>query len=148
MNQLPTCLRKTILENKTQSFASLRRGRIKEIMSDKELRELDEFCAKHVLNIENLVIDGGEVYVQCGTIPGNRWRNKYSPTTDPAAAMEVLKACCIKVGSLEQVPIRWDDGQWVVGQDPNEIGFGSETGITGETLEISIALFAKNLFTK
>jgi len=72
----------------------------------------------------------------------------FQPTTDTAVAMEVLKKCCIKIGSCDQLPIRWDDGQWVVGQDPATVGYIDESIICGETLELAICLFAKKLFTK
>ncbi len=72
-------------------------------------------------------------------------------TTDPAAAMEVLKKCSIKLWDENPIITKcqhfkveiWNNGAWVVMQSEKR-----EMFCEAETLELSICLFAKKLFSK
>lgn len=125
-------------------------------MTTKELRALDAWIAEHVFgckvhHVESGVF-GGVDYEDCIHCTGKhpdlrRWDGEKSyswkPTTDPAAAMEVLKKCAEKT---DQMSIVECIGDWVVthgdGNDPT-----TPDG-EGKTLELAICLFAQKLFSK
>lgn len=72
-------------------------------MNDKELRELDAWIAEHVMGLKRVykiaAVNDGEFFVHREdgvflAIKKQPNRLEYfRPTTDPAAAMSVLKAC-------------------------------------------------------
>lgn len=103
-------------------------------MTPTELRELDAWIAEHVLGYtysnHNLCCKKTGRFIQAG-LP------YYS--SDPAAAMEVLKKC---IAVIEDVHFGWHLERrcyFVWGDGEKEFA---------ETLELSICLFAKKLFTK
>ncbi len=103
------------------------------MLNEKELNELDEWIA---INVMGLKLNAN------GMI--ETWPDPKRPelrddlcvqnyTTDKAAAMEVLEKCCEKeVVRIDGKAIVLDDGGW----------------IEGDTLQLSICLFAKELFQK
>lgn len=113
------------------------------IMSEKELRELDAWIAEHVMGwvraseIENA--REGKSFFAGQTRTWARIGKPFSPTTDPAAAMQVMERC-----------IHTDDV--VIYKTVNE-KYGVRSDITdmaidAETLPLAICLFAKKLFSK
>jgi len=136
-------------------------------MTTKEMRELDAWIDVEIFGVKRLTVE------EMRSIAFEQWKNQpdcerfilgfdaymdgekfvcqqhFARRTDNSfGAMEVLKKCCIKIGSFDQLPIRWDDGQWVVGQDSATVGYVDESVICDESLETAICLFAKKLFTK
>lgn len=107
------------------------------------MTELDAWIAGHVTGKEIVLPVVGECYIQRGPCPGNRWLEKYSPTTNPAAALEVQKKCCEKLGNMERLEISFQDGQYAVRQCHSGQDFEFH-----ETLEIAICQFAKQRFSK
>ena len=126
-------------------------------MNAQELRELDAWIAENVIGNPQRrirVTDGRKLvryeFLKVGT-------NDICPTytTDPAAAMEVLRKCAEKmdagivgIGSPMGGPVastipKLKQG-WVVGKIGRPTNFDCEAA----TLELAICLFAKKLFTK
>ena len=101
-------------------------------MSDeKELRELDLFCAEKVMGWT--------------AMPGYRnvKAEAFHPTTNDADAMAVFRKCGEKY--YGSIAIHFENGEWSVGQayeGPNAIK------AKGPTLPLAICLFAKRLFEK
>jgi hypothetical protein len=138
-------------------------------LTDKELRELDAWIAENVfglpVNWEDGRRENGPVYlwfIAGKNGESNQCERVKNYTTDPAAAMEVLKKC---IGAL---PL---DNE----SDPEDMstfslglrrGYGGKGGFAirrfsmwmetysaeeigeGETLELAIAKFARSLFSK
>lgn len=109
-------------------------------------KELDKWIAENVMCLdvskypiehESVDINSRSVYVWVEKIP------KY--TTDPAAAMEVLKKCAAMVGMLG---ISINSGDWGFDIEVNTIGGQNSYGVTNKSLELAICLFAKKLFSK
>lgn len=119
-------------------------------MTTQELRELDAWIAEHVMGwkitkyhccgeqVERLKPSSGDLHANI--------RN-YSPTTDPSAAMDVLKKCSqmkfdVSINHFDAKNLNLLIGlkEWSV----LTIGFEAQA----ETLELAICLFAKKLFTK
>lgn len=101
-------------------------------MDTKEMRELDAWIAEHVMGWK-ISFRAGEVEI---------WRTPsgtavFHPTTDPAAAMEVLKKC----GERACTTVYRTKGAWVV---TSSILVGAEAD--APTPELAICLFAKALF--
>lgn len=90
--------------------------------TEQELTELNEFIHLHVMNFDTLVVDD---------VP------KYS--TDPAAAMEVLKKCQ-ESGSIVMLAKR-NAGWRASTHNGYHLTFS-------DTQELCIALFAKKLYTQ
>lgn len=130
-------------------------------MKDTDTRELDAWIAEHVMGFEerpcyhgSARIEGMTFYVANGrsvtgeASKGNHQFPKY--TTDPAAAMEVLKKCgehlAATDSAIELGQNLNKDGliYWWVNHDRASASFLCEA----ETLELAICLFAKKLFTK
>src|SRR5580693_7144670 len=117
-------------------------------MKEKELRELDAFCADNVMGWKSvsgtkLTIEKDEYFVHSTTghvLHGNA-SEPFCPTTDPASAMEVLKKCAETVIGAVEV-YRTSEGKWVIQDDYNDPNQQSET------IELAIVKFAKQLFTK
>lgn len=123
-------------------------------MTDKELRELDAWIAEHVFGWSRWNFNNGYTahnYLDQTNGQANKYRKhgfvdgltllesfpKY--TTDPAAAMEVLKKCCEHPYYPFGFAVAFSKGfpnPWVC-----------ETA-TAETLELAICLFSKKLFSK
>lgn len=119
-------------------------------MNATELRELDAWIAEHVMGLvpyKNGITEASK----------NWWidkskdeiKQKFNPTTDPAAAMEVLKKCA------EKMEEEYDDSRSIAinKERLTEIWFVSETDVangiseSAKTPELAICLFAKKLFT-
>lgn len=102
-------------------------------MTTQELRELDAW-------IEDFVMGTGQI---------RQSRNELCPhySTDSAAAMDVLKKCAEKIEHSDYasnwIQIQWFNNLWCLA-DFNK--FSDPT--TAETLELSICIFAKQLFSK
>lgn len=116
-----------------------------EIMSDKEMRELDAWIWQNVMLAKLVIRPADSTYPKLKYL---RFPNgdeilerMWSPTTDPAAAMDVLKKC----GQSAVVTITTNPsiashlGVWTCADE--------QIFCTGETLELAICLFAKKLFT-
>lgn len=114
-------------------------------MTDKEMRELDAWIAE---NVFDLPVDLEAGRRKSG--PGYLWFKDgkcdivkhYS--TDPAAAMYLLKKCAEKLrpkGAIVVLHASEDDIKfWAVRQ------YGGDAQGNAETLELAIAKFAKALF--
>lgn len=121
---------------------------IDDFMNEHELRELDAFCAERVLGWKPIVRQADSTYPELRYWNmGNgfeRLQQQFRPTTDPAAAMQVLeqchKQCCVETGIFENVS----------GSKRGYFARSIYKDITTEapTLELAIALFAKKLFSK
>ncbi len=131
-------------------------------MTTSEMRELDAWISENIFGARISKSGRGSVIATFGAdTPEERdqiidakhpWdSNSWNPTTDPAAALEVLKKCADKVW-LDNPTITkcqhfkieiWNNGLWVVMQSEKADMF-----VEDETLELSICLFAKKLFTK
>ena len=136
------------------------------IMNDMEMRELDAWIAASVLGIKETsepdkwtdtdedifwhrnelnratarAVFIGKAYLQYGETSFSHSWSKFQPTTDPAAAMDVLEKCAIKSGyGLTVIP--QSNGMWFACSNYANEAFG-------ETLNIAICLLAKKLFTK
>lgn len=111
-------------------------------MSTKEMRELDAWIHEHVFGkclFDEHRINNALCRKCCMDCSSETHRVK-SPTTDPAAAMEVLRICAKKDVTIQ---IRkQDSGEWCV-WDVQSWSDG-----TASTLELAICLYAKKLFTK
>jgi hypothetical protein len=116
-------------------------------MSKKEHQELNQWIAEHVMGWRDFktgVYGAGAPEREPtlhGTPPTRKSGTFSIPnyTTDPAAAMEVLKKCAEKT----KVSIfNHRAGGWQI-ESSNGMWFDEI-----ETLELAIALFAKNLFSK
>ncbi len=114
-------------------------------MTPTELRELDAWIAEHVMGWK--ISQAGN----SGKNQSGQWKSIPIYTTDPAAALEVLKKCYEKIWSDNPIITKcqhfkieiWNNGLWVVQQSEK-----IETSIESETLELAICLFAKKLFSK
>ena len=116
-------------------------------MTATELRQLDAWIAENVMGNQQRkirVTDGRKLvryeFLKVGT-------NEICPeyTTDPAAAMEVLKKCCEAMAVNVEI---WKagNGEWVCRMVS---GRNSRNCVgTANTIELAICLFAKKLFTK
>jgi hypothetical protein len=127
-------------------------------MTTQELRELDAWIAEHVMGWKKvgLLADFTKGTFICNTSAdclAEDWKKDgrtatWKPTTDSAAAMEVLKMCAEKCC----VKMRHQDlGLWCVWQHQftgeMEGALDNPEG-NATTLELAICLFAKKLFGK
>jgi Phage ABA sandwich domain len=124
-------------------------------MTKNELRKLDALIAEHVMGWKEVRFlsyygkgkfmvsrETGELMVY--DLKGE----SFSPTTDPAASMQVLQKCAEK-DFPTVYKSRADESSWCV--DNLRIGSGineSTISISAPTLELAIALFAQKLFSK
>lgn len=131
-----------------------------------ENADLDIFIAEKVMGwsiytsgrgsihaLENENTDAERDYVVKSNHP---WDTaNFSPSTDPASALEVLKKCAehmkngimgiaSPIGDSVASTIKKPSQGWVVGF----IGKPSNFDVEAETLEIAICLFAKKLYSK
>jgi hypothetical protein len=133
-------------------------------VSETELRELDAWIAENVMGWElakdeyhaRMSLSKSYCISSDKTVCfGHQGQfSLFKPTTNPAAAMELLKKCG-EQGILKgefKLPVsifRRGDLQWVVSEnceDAPEHEF--YIVVEAETLELAICLFAKKLFTK
>ena len=126
------------------------------IMSEIEMGELDAWIAENVMGWklngvwhrvqkdEFALHKDGRVFIHDSIRNGVCLTVKvFDPTTDPAAAMEVLKRCAglyaVKVGGVDV------NNLWMVA---NGLTPTMENTVRADTLELAICLFARKLFTK
>jgi hypothetical protein len=124
--------------------------------TESELRELDAYIAQHLMGwkrtdkpdnwtaekvVQFYIKPDGACIVSTpwtsSAYPPNVWAHSwsaYTPTTDPAAAMQVLEKCADEC--LVQIR-RQSDQSWCV--------WGDTVDSNGETIPLAIALFAKAL---
>lgn len=121
-------------------------------MKNEELRELDAWIAEHVMGFTLnsghpphwYSSDSDRVYF-VRLAEDDDAAIYWQPTTDPAAAMEVLKKCYDKCGMIDTFrtqikPYRFGvTGKWLP---------AANYECEAEALELAICLFAKKLFTK
>lgn len=120
-------------------------------MTEHELRELDAWIAEHVMRLvlcqrAPAILTPNEFVL---SIPskivrariGNGSTINFSPTTDPAASMQVLQKCAERGAWPDFTLLRHTppQGKWVFEYDGEEI--------VCDTLPLAIALFAKKLFS-
>lgn len=125
-----------------------------EDMNQNELRELNTWIAEHVMgwikcDVKNLdhsgrfsISDTGFVLIHAPRVQIKQFR----PTTDTAAAFEVLKKCLDnqrEFGFGDPCFISKDGGYWL-----RAVKDGKHIDGEAETLELAICLFAKKIFTK
>ena len=116
-------------------------------MTDKELRELDAWIAEHVMGWRKVgllanFIAGTFLCNTSADCLAHDWKKEsristWKPTTDTAAAMEVLKKC-LSVQTEIHICQHWEGTYGIIGRHD----------VVGETFELAICLFAKTLFTK
>jgi len=119
-------------------------------MSDTEQKELNAWIAEHVMGWSKEKLgqlscagtfanQGGEVYIH----DKGSYVRLFHPTTDPAAAMQVLERC---VDVATATIRKQSDGSFCVWWTDSETM--EENYIIGKTLPLAICLFAKKLFEK
>jgi Phage ABA sandwich domain len=118
-------------------------------MTTTELRKLDAWIAEHVMGWlrvnSNEKLDHPQRFnvlpdrILIGQNMGHRII-EYSPTTDPAAAMQVLEKCI--TGNTSIAINHGTTGWWVTDCDKKK------NYAIAETLPLAICLFAKKLFSK
>lgn len=144
-------------------------------MKQNELRELDLFCAVHVMGYRptddpdswtdhedvltwhrhsqrekvDAVLIGHPWKVKSAQKFDRTW-TRFHPTEDPAAAMEVLKRCKVKVtkenGSID---IDGDENHSSISaQMRGEYAADTEHETEAKTLELAICRFAQKVFSK
>lgn len=107
-------------------------------MTDKELRELDAWIAFHVMGRDDVKWDGQISWDADKMMPP-----RY--TTDPAAAFEVLEKCAEQISPVA-ICIEKFTNEWACYSEFKTKA--DDDGATGNTLPLTIMLFAKSLFTK
>jgi len=116
-------------------------------MSEKEMRELDEWIATRIFGWQKF----REEEFPHRTLwsegdPGSRvWDEPDFYTTDPAAAMQVLEKCVEFGGVLVTRPFYHNEKKELWTIRDGEMGDMTEVG---ETLPLAICKFAKELFSK
>lgn len=131
-----------------------------EKMKTEELRELDSHLAEHVMgrpitphwechkclqNVSPNFVKFNETHDGCG---GDcEWLEAPKYTTEPAAAMDVLKRCFEFYEPISLYRLL-SDGAFSIKCNSNEITGCEETQVYAETLELAICLFSKKLFSK
>lgn len=125
-------------------------------MTPKELRELDAWIAEHVIGFEFPCLfeptgANGEICCKCNHHISFDRHHFPHPTTDPAAAMQVLEKCANSnaVGVQGNVEIYQEPegGKWAVCFNAAYQDKCVEP-VFGNTLPLAICLFAKKLFAK
>jgi len=126
-------------------------------MTTQELRELDAWIAEHVMDCKEAevlrdLIDGrfirnteGEILIWRGR-PNHPKVEQWRPTTNQSGAMDVLKKCAEKRVIIELfINVQ---GKWTCGTQSVEMGSYQSVFSESETAELSICLFAKQLFSQ
>jgi|SRR6267154_317127 len=121
-------------------------------MTTTEQRELDAWIETIVFNSQanRVTIKDGRKTVGVEFYDGIRNPIRHY-TTDPAAAMEVLKKCQIesrKRGDPISIDLTHGNASCVSLQILEQDSYFTELDCEAETLELSICLFAKKLFSK
>lgn len=127
-------------------------------MTPKELRDLDAWIAEYVMggewpNKSQLILNGELVFRrERGSLIAIGYpKPSFAPTTDPAAAMQVLEKCATSnaVGVQGNVEIYQEPegGKWAVCFNAAYQDKCVEP-VFAETLPLAIALFAQKLFAK
>lgn len=113
-------------------------------MSDSEMRELDVWLTRLFPEHEFVQYHDGPHRVNPNGL-GLRMKTfvPFHPTTDAAAAMEVLRKCCQKGERGTEVKISLNGNQWRVLNEDDYDQAGR-----AETLETAICLFAKEVHSK
>jgi hypothetical protein len=118
-------------------------------MTTTEMREFDAWIAVNLFGYEHRQIK------PCAIFPdgGMAWHNGngavdylHGYTTDPAAAMEVLKKCADKVSKIDNVCLCVRGGKWSIWYCDGDAGTICES--ESKTIELAICKFAKKLFGK
>lgn len=119
--------------------------------TEKELTELDAFCAEHVMGWRKVgcLRDYCSGSFLCNTdadvLAFDFPQRTFKPTTDPAAAMKVLERCCEIEHDDATVEICKTSGGWrILNRDRSK----NMSTVFSSTLPLTICLFAKNLFDK
>ena len=112
--------------------------------TETDLRRIDNLIATEIFGWK--ILPSGNWESHSGH--SYNYPEDFQPTQDPAAAMEVLKKCCIKLGDeAERSPVpEWlpVEEKWRVVESDIADGVDAEA----ETLELAICLFAKKIFLK
>ncbi len=113
-------------------------------MTTTEHQELNSYLAKHVMAWKRHKFYNGKKKMPLYWLEdGDVVNTQFHPTTDPSAAMGVLKKCLEKSGYGLIVDIHDDAGFSIEQRSPfNPHSTGEET------LELAICLFAKKLFSQ
>lgn len=126
------------------------------------LRELDAWIAEHVMgwkrckSIHSLDYANRYAIDTTGAIYRHNPKRRdtrmslFHPSTDPAAAMEVLKKCiakCNEDGASLDLDLN-EQSKTLINKMHYGVSYESSLDEEGETLELAICLFAKKLFTK
>jgi hypothetical protein len=124
-------------------------------MTDTEKRELDAWIAVNIMKWQEVkpwdINPGhGQFVIRHGVPVAPPPIFKFEPTTDPAAAMEVLKKCAAKLYPSDEVQIYGndEDGGYVIFSPETKDAEGFVLESDAKTLELAICLFAKKLFSK
>lgn len=122
-------------------------------MTDKEMRELDAWIAEHVMGWRLSTRGGSWRSTDPGWIDSEnelqRIQENWKPSTDPAAALEVLKKCADKSDMPIEIDRKRDNGgPWRVETGVLSQGLVAIAPRDQNTLELAICLFAKKLFSK
>jgi len=130
-------------------------------MSEKERKKLEQDVAFGVMGYQRWRRDcmhaaEGRTFWNPNTSTRHRWLDDigplaepWSPTTDPAAAMEVMKKCAEKCTVTAECDA--SKAQWLVAKLEDEWrGYGvvEANCKVAPTLELAICLFAKQLFSQ
>lgn len=111
-------------------------------MKTEQLQELDAWIAEHVMGwVKSKECDYGWI-----TPVGKMKLETENYTTDPAAAMEVLRKCAFK----RDLIISCTASEWIISDDlpETEIQDFVTNRVEAGTLELAICLFSKKLFSK
>lgn len=124
--------------------------------SEKELRKLDAWICEKAMGWKQVrdlqkIEKGGEFFLHETDGPfvheRQNYIKKFSPTTDPSAAMTVLEKCTQEIenrlGELDCLQIQWHDGEWAVCSFDDD-----DIPVKSPTLSLSICRFARKLFEK
>ena len=118
-------------------------------MTTKEQRELDAWIAENVMGLK---VKWQKTFLQIDPWIIHPIKNGYTQeicrqyTLDPAAAMEVLKKCVLRLGDTK-FTIEFAASLWFV-ESYDSLNDSVEKTARAKTLELAICLFAKKLFTK
>jgi hypothetical protein len=121
------------------------------MMNHDEMRQLDAFIAKYVMGYSRwharcMHASDGRTFYKPDTGSRHRWLDEFgphseswTPTTDPAAAMEVLKKIAT-AHRVDNTAVWWNGGFWHAGH--------GKVVASADTLEKAICYLAKSLFSR
>lgn len=127
-------------------------------MTTEELRELDAWIAEHVMGwtlLKQWKESDAIFYTGFPPDKASQYYAKQSqcdpeipcPTTDPAAAFEVLKRCVERLGH-KFISVGFGNGLFHVDNMRSSTPGIDEIAVKAPTLELAICLFSKQLFSK